>query len=237
MYRYMFEDRFSDLSRRGRPTFVTRVCACGYSTKTRVPSDHVAGGRSSSTIATLPRAVRRLFRRPATTVVVVARRRDVRRTVVDCGGSLDGGGRSLCGQRRWRRSRFRTERRSGRRRPETAAVGGERARETPHEQPERGVRPAPGRGARGRRRPQAVQIRNAPDGPDVHRRLARSARRTAARDRGDRSTVFPVATGAPVSRRPRSVCFSFVRIYALFTYRFFFYSSGKRVKRKRGRTL
>lgn len=59
-------------------------------------------------------------------------------------------------------------------------VGGERAREAAHEQPERSVRPTARSGAGRGRRTQAVQVRDTPDGPDVHRSPARSSRWPAA---------------------------------------------------------
>lgn len=63
----------------------------------------------------------------------------------------------------------------GRGQSEAQEAGGERARTASHERAERGVRPAPGRGAGRGRRPQAVQVRDAADGPHVHRGPARAA--------------------------------------------------------------
>lgn len=108
-----------------------------------------------------------------------------------------------CGSRtveeRWRR-RARGGGRGGQEAPE---VGGERARETAHEQLERSVRPTARSGAGRRRRTQAVQVRDAPDGPDVHRGPARPARPATDGHRRPhdcgRQTVSPAVLRVPAA--------------------------------------
>ena len=61
------------------------------------------------------------------------------------------------------------------RRGEEAAIGGQRAGATAHEQPQRRLRTTAGSGPFAGQRSQTLQIRNAADGADVHRSPGRIA--------------------------------------------------------------
>lgn len=143
--------------------------------------DHVEGRGPNATDAILLRRVRRPFRRLAM-VRRLSRLGGVRRTVrrlFDVRGHHRRLRDGLLFDEQRQRARTAGGPSGGRGLSQATAVGGERARAAPHEQLERSVRPAPRSGAVRGRRTQTVQIRNAPDGPDVHRRAARPARRAA----------------------------------------------------------